>query len=79
MKFKPRKRYWLECASALCSGTLFLLTLLWPDWIEAIFGIEPDSRGGWLEMALAVSSLAATLIAASLARIERIRTLTAAG
>jgi hypothetical protein len=36
------------------------LTAIWPDWIEAVFRVDPDSGNGSLEWALvAVLGLAA--------------------
>jgi hypothetical protein len=31
---------------------LLVLTAAWPEWIEAIFGVEPDGGSGALEWAL---------------------------
>jgi hypothetical protein len=45
---------WVETALATLSATLFLLTLFWRDWIEAIFGVDPDRGDGSLELAIPV-------------------------
>ncbi|MGV4891926.1 hypothetical protein ACSR0Z_36290 [Streptomyces viridosporus] len=51
-------------------GLLFLVTLIWPDWIEAVFGVDPDQRSGALEWAIVAVALCATLTFSLLARSE---------
>jgi hypothetical protein len=55
------------------SGGLFVLTLFWADWIEAIFGIDPDGGNGSVEVLVAGAFLAVALIAGRLA-IRALRT-----
>ena len=43
-----RRRFWIETTLAALTGSLFVLTLLRRDWIEA-FGIEPDNHSGLVE------------------------------
>jgi hypothetical protein len=45
----PRRRFWSEAAAAVASGLLAVVTVIWPDWIERGFGIEPDQGSGELE------------------------------
>jgi hypothetical protein len=50
-----RLRFWIESSVAGTSLLLALLTLVWRDWIEAIFGVEPDNHSGefeWLIVAV---------------------------
>jgi len=54
---------------------LFVLTLIWPDWIELAFRVDPDDGGGSLEWAVAGAALAASLAFAARARLEWRRTL----
>ncbi len=63
---------------AMVGAALAVLTLAWPDWIEA-FGIEPDGGNGSLEWIIAVGFLVAGLGLGLLARHDqrRLRTLTA--
>jgi hypothetical protein len=65
-----RARFWAESAFGAGTGTLAVITLFWKDWIEAIFGVDPDRGNGSLEW-LIVAALAVTTIAlAAAARVE---------
>lgn len=68
-----RRRYWAEVAASIASALLFLLTLARPDWIEAIFEVEPDGGSGELEWVLVAVLLASTLAFSSLAWWEQRR------
>jgi hypothetical protein len=65
-----RTRFWIECALANLSGALVVLTLLWKDWIELAFGVDPDAGSGLLEWTIVGLTLGLTLIFVTLARIE---------
>src|SRR6266540_4097970 len=52
MTRKPRTRFWTETALAAFTAVLCLLTLVWPAWIEAVSGVDPDGGNGALEWAL---------------------------
>lgn len=68
---KPvRSRFWGECALALISGNLAVLTLLWPNWIELVLGVEPDGGDGSLERVLVGLCVGATVAFSALARTE---------
>jgi hypothetical protein len=47
-----RKRFWFEGALAVASAALMLLTISSHDWVETIFGYDPDNRGGTFEWIL---------------------------
>lgn len=67
---KLRIRFWFEAAAALCTCYLALLTVLWPEWIERLFGFDPDHASGRLEWAF-VAALAVAAVSASVAtRVE---------
>ena len=63
----PRPRFWAEAISATAAAVLASLTLLWPDWIESLTGINPDHGNGSFEWmlvtGLAVVSAALSLLA----------------
>jgi hypothetical protein len=63
-------RLWLRSALAGLSGLLFALTLVWPDWIEAVFGWDADRHDGALEWGIVFALLVATLAFAAAARAE---------
>jgi hypothetical protein len=67
-----RRRYWVELALASVATVLFVLTLLWHDWIEA-FGVEPDGGDGSLEWIIVAVFAVVALVSAALARAERRR------
>jgi Mg2+ and Co2+ transporter CorA len=50
--------------------TLLGMTLLVPDWIEAVFGINPDQHNGSFEWAIIGLLLTATVACGVLARLE---------
>ena len=62
--------FWAEAVAAAAVGILALLTLLWPDWIEALTGIDPDHSSGLLEWTLAAGLAAASFGLSLLARRE---------
>ena len=70
MKRNVRIRFWAETALAGFSGVFFLLTLLWKDWIEIIFGVDPDHHSGSLEWLIVAVALVATIAFAVLARLD---------
>ncbi len=70
MKDASMLRFWLETVAAGITGALFVLTLITRDWIEAIFGVDPDQHNGSLEWLLVALLLAATLALSASARAE---------
>ncbi|MER5427715.1 ABC transporter permease [Streptomyces sp. NPDC002588] len=69
-----RKRFWVETVLGGLSALLFLVTLIWRDWIEIVFGFDPDAGSGVVEwLIVAVTALIAVLCALG-ARIEWRRT-----
>jgi hypothetical protein len=65
-----RKRFWVEFILACVSGGLTVLTLLWHNWIELLFGFEPDGGDGSFEWGLVVVLLIMTVVFSALARME---------
>jgi hypothetical protein len=65
-----RRRYWLELALAAVTAFLAVLTLITAEWIEAIFGVDPDGGSGALEKGIVVGLAVVALAFAWLARRE---------
>lgn len=73
MRRDVRPLFWVEAAAAAASAVFLVLTLLWKDWIEIVFGVDPDHHSGSLEWAIVAGSVAATLLLVALARREWLR------
>jgi uncharacterized membrane protein YdcZ (DUF606 family) len=63
-----RRRMWIEIGLAIGSVILLVLTLVNGEWIEELFGVEPDAGSGILEWALTLGLLGATIVLGSMAR-----------
>lgn len=70
MAHVPRRRFWLEAALASLTGILTIATLIKRDWIEAVFGVDPDAGSGSLEWGMVVVAFVLTIAFAALARAE---------
>jgi hypothetical protein len=57
-----RRRYWFEVALAVLTGILLILTLITREWIEELFGVDPDGGSGALEWAIVIGLLLITVI-----------------
>jgi len=65
-----RKRWWLEVGGALFSSILAVATLVTHEWIEIVFGVDPDGGSGIWEWAIVLASVSMTVILSALARYE---------
>jgi hypothetical protein len=65
-----RKRFWIETGLAAASAVFAVLTLVWKEWIELIFRIDPDHGSGAAEWGIAFTALALAIVFAIVARIE---------
>jgi hypothetical protein len=63
-----RRRLRVEVVLAGVSAVLCVLTVVFPEWIEALTGLEPDAGSGSLEWIVAGVFLTATVASAILAR-----------
>jgi len=70
MRREPRGRFWVEVGLAVVSAALFAITLLWHDWIEIVFGVDPDEGNGLVEVLVSASFLALTLVFAVFSLME---------
>jgi hypothetical protein len=67
------RRFRVETVVAAISGSLCLITPLWPDWIEAVSGWDPDQHDGAVEWAIAATLLLVTIVMLALADRSRRR------
>jgi hypothetical protein len=65
-----RRRFWLETAMAIVTSILFVITLVQREWIEIVFGVDPDNRNGTLEWLIVGALLVVTLTLFTLASYE---------
>ena len=56
-----RTRFWLELACGVLGGALFVVTLGSREWIEVVFGVDPDNGSGALEWAVVLGLLAVSV------------------
>ncbi len=70
MESKLRARFWIESGLTLLTGALMVLTLFLPNWIEVVFGIDPDEGSGSLEWLVVAVLLTLTIVFAMMARSE---------
>jgi hypothetical protein len=68
-----RMRYVLELACAFISAILAVLTIAVHDWIEVVFGVNPDGGSGLGEVAIVVALFAVSAaLAADVFRLHRL-------
>ena len=62
--------FYLEVVLGSLGLLLFVLTLVWKDWIELVFRIDPDEGNGAVEYLVAFVLLAIVAVSGWLARTE---------
>jgi hypothetical protein len=70
MRQSLRARFWFECVLSTITGIATVATLVYPDWIEALTGMDPDHGNGSAEWAMTVALAVITVGALVAARIE---------
>jgi hypothetical protein len=70
-----RVRFWAECSLAALAAVLAVLTAVWPNWIELLFGADPDGGDGSAEWGIVATLVVVAIIFAVLARFEHKRLL----
>jgi hypothetical protein len=63
-----KARAWLETVFAVVGLSLCLLTLVWREWIEFLFGVDPDRHTGALELLVAGAFLVSSVVLGRMAR-----------
>jgi hypothetical protein len=59
--------FWAQSVMAGITGFLTILTLVWRDWIEGVFGFDPDHHNGSFEWKLVAIGAVLTAVFAALA------------
>jgi hypothetical protein len=62
--------FWAEAVTSLVCLALAVLSIAWPDWIEALTGLAPDQGDGSAEWGLVLAFGAVAAVSAMLARLE---------
>jgi hypothetical protein len=65
-----RYRFWLESILGSITGVVAVVTLFWHDWIEAVFGVDPDKGNGSVEWLVVSILFVLTVAFAAGARLE---------
>jgi hypothetical protein len=60
----------LETALACGALLLAVVTAIWRDWIEIVFGVDLDQSSGSLEWLIAVAGLAVAVMCGIAARVQ---------
>lgn len=64
-------RFWAEIVLAAAALVATVATILTPQWIERVFGIDPDRGSGALEWIIVAALVAVALVLLALAWGER--------
>jgi hypothetical protein len=65
-----RYQFWLEFILGWVTGVLAIVTIFWHDWIEIVFGADPDKGNGSVEWLIVSILLVLTVVLAISARLE---------
>ena len=71
-----RNRFWVETALGSVAGILAVVTVFYREWMEMLFGVDPDGGSGALEWTI-VAVLAAFAVALGLVARSELRRATA--
>ena len=65
-----RGPFWIESLIAGASLFLGLMTLVWRDWIEGVFGVDPDNHSGAVEWLVVAGLLVVAAVVGAAAHFE---------
>ena len=65
-----RRWFWIEAVLAGLTAALAVIASVWPDWIELVFGVDPDHGNGSLEWLFVAVMAVAAISFTALARAE---------
>lgn len=67
---RVRARFWAEVILGAACLFLMVLTLITREWIEELFGVDPDGGSGALEWAIVAALGFGAVVSALIARAE---------
>ena len=67
MKRSLTRIFWIETILGAASTLILVLTFVWKDWIEIVFGVDPDNHSGSLELLIVIICLGTTVLFSLLA------------
>ncbi len=70
MRNPLRRPFWLETSMATVTSILLVITSIWRDWIEIVFGVDPDRGNGTLEWLIVAALLVVAIMLITLASYE---------
>jgi hypothetical protein len=59
--------FWVGIALSVVSALLTVLTIDWPDWIEGLVGVDPDTGSGSSEWGITLAFIVAAVAFAAFA------------
>ncbi len=77
MRRNFRPLFWIEVGLAAVTGLLALITPVFPDWIEAVSGWDPDQHDGSVEWMIVIGLFVVTVALIAAAALEWRRTASA--
>ncbi len=77
MRRNFRPLFWIEVGLAAVTGLLALITPVFPDWIEAVSGWDPDQHDGSVEWMIVIGLFIVTVALIAAAALEWRRTASA--
>jgi len=63
-------KFWIGSGAAIASGVLGILTIVSKEWIEVLFGADPDGGSGLLEWSIVAVLLGIAVACSMVARHE---------